>query len=61
MFSKTKYSCCLCSDLTKNSSKQINFCKDCIKVREFIRIHGIGKILELIENNKVSAPAYNTI
>ena len=60
MFSKTKYSCCLCSDLTKNSSKQINFCKDCIKVRNYLREKGINNLLELIEN-KVSAPAYNTI
>ena len=62
-FSKSKkYSCCFCSDLTKNSSKKINFCRDCKKIRDHIRDKGIMSILSIINNDKeklASAPPYN--
>lgn len=60
MFKKTKHSCVFCSDLTKNSSKKINFCRDCLKIRQYIRDKGIDNILELIKEKKeASAPPYN--
>lgn len=59
MFKKSKHSCVFCSDLTKNSSKKINFCRDCLRIRNYLREKGISNLLELIDNSKPSAPPYN--
>ena len=62
MLSRKKYSCIFCSNLDKVSSKKFNLCKDCKKVHNFIREHGLNTLIEFIEsithNKNASAPAY---
>ena len=55
---KKKYSCCFCSNMTETSNKKIMFCKDCRKVRDFLREYGIKSLLEKVEQSvyKASAP-----
>lgn len=55
MFKKTKkYSCAFCNDLTKISTNKISFCRDCIKIRTYIRDYGIKTLLDKIEHNEKS-------
>jgi len=35
------------------------FCKDCRKIRDFLRESGMRILLDKIDNNKASAPPYN--
>jgi hypothetical protein len=57
VFTKTKkYSCCFCSDLTKSSNKKINFCRDCKKIRDYIREKGLSYLLSIVSNNEKSIP-----
>ncbi len=53
---KKKYSCVFCSNTSEKSNKKIMFCKDCRKVRDFLREYGLRVLLDKIDNNKASAP-----
>jgi len=52
---KKKYTCVMCSDIATKHKEKIVFCRDCIKIREHIRINGIKMLLKHIEENP-SAP-----
>jgi len=55
--SKTKYSCVFCSNKNEKSNKKIFFCRECNKIRDYIRDNGIKTLINVIEdNNKPSAP-----
>lgn len=58
-----KYSCCFCSSLDKIGKNKIVFCKDCKKIRDYIRDFGLDCILSIIKKNNITAtaPAYNTL
>lgn len=63
MFKKTKkYSCSFCNDLTEISKNKVSFCRDCIKIRSYIREYGLKSLLEKItQNEKITYPPnYNT-
>lgn len=62
MLNKKKYSCVFCSDTNEKSSKVVFFCRECSRIRNYIRDNGIKTLLTKIEgNNKASAPPlYNT-
>lgn len=60
-FRKTKkYTCSFCSDLTKLSSDKVSFCRDCLKIRSYIREYGLKSILDKLTHtdNKPSCPPY---
>ena len=52
MFNKKKYSCVFCSNTNEKSSKKVFFCRDCLKIRNYIRYNGIKTLLDKIEGNK---------
>jgi hypothetical protein len=56
-----KYTCCFCSNISETSNKKIMFCKDCRKIRDFVREYGIRSLLDKLEVGvmKASAPPYN--
>ena len=57
MFGKNKkYSCVFCSNKNEKSNKKIFFCRECNKIREYIRDNGIKPLLNMIQDNKASAP-----
>jgi len=56
---KKKYTCIFCSNMNETSNKKIMFCKDCRKIRDFLRESGMRILLDKIDNNKASAPPYN--
>lgn len=59
VFKKKKYSCILCSDTNERSSKKVMFCKECKRIKYFLRQYGMSKMLNMIEGNKeASAPPY---
>jgi hypothetical protein len=51
-----KYSCCFCSDLKKTSKNKINFCRDCLLIRDHIRDKGLNSILSIIKNKDTIIP-----
>ena len=55
---KKKYTCAFCNDLTKISTSKLTFCRDCDKVRQYIRDYGLRTLLDKISQNieKPSAP-----
>ena len=55
---KKKYSCVFCSNTNETSNKKIMFCKDCRRVRDFLREYGVRLLLDKIDNSKPSAPPY---
>ena len=52
-----KYNCVFCSDTTQKSKHKINFCRDCLKIREYIRQHGIKTLLDKINNEPIKPTA----
>ena len=52
-----KYTCCFCSDLTKISTSKLTFCRDCNKLRSYIRDYGLQTLLSKISQNEVK-PTY---
>jgi len=57
-----KYSCVFCSDFTEKGSKKVFFCRECNKIRTYIRQYGIKTLMNKIEVNilkEPSAPPYN--
>jgi hypothetical protein len=61
---KSKFSCVFCSDKKEKSKDKINFCRDCEKIRMYVRDNGIKSILNLILDNnyqKPTAPPYTGI
>ena len=60
MFNKKKYSCCFCNDLTKISTSKVSFCRECNKLRQYLREWGINALLRKIQetDNKPSCPPY---
>ena len=58
MFKKNKkYTCCFCSDLTKITTSKVSFCRDCIKIRSYIREYGIKTLIDKITpNEKLTYP-----
>lgn len=61
MFNTKKYSCVFCSNKNETSKSKVFFCRDCLKIRNFIREKGISTLLDKIEYLKViaSAPPYS--
>jgi len=61
MFNKKKHSCVFCSNKNETSKSKVFFCRDCLKIRNYIRDNGIRTLLDKLENNKVlaSAPPYS--
>lgn len=63
MFKKKKYSCVFCSDTNETSSKKVFLCKECRRIKSFLRQYGMKTLLSKIEHNidyiKPSAPPYN--
>ena len=61
MFNKKKYSCVFCSNKNETSKGKVFFCRDCLRIRHFIRENGIRTLLDKIEYLKViaSAPPYS--
>ena len=55
MFQK-KYTCCLCSDDKEKGKNIVFFCRDCKRIREYIRQNGLKAILNAIV--LPSAPEY---
>ena len=56
---KKKYSCCFCSNTNETSKGKVFFCRDCLKIRNYIRDNGIRPLLDKLENNKLaSCPSY---
>ena len=60
MFKKEKYTCCFCSNKKEKSKSKIHFCRDCERIRNYIREYGLKNLLEFIENknNNPSCPPY---
>ena len=56
MIGKKKYRCCFCSNINETSSKKVFFCRECNKLRNYIRDNGIKTLLSKIDCEKVSAP-----
>lgn len=52
---KKKYSCVFCNDLTKLSTSKISFCRDCNKIRSYIRDYGLQNLLNKISQNEIQA------
>ena len=59
MFKKKKYSCVLCSDTNETSSRKVFLCRECKRIKDFLRQYGMKTLLDKIEYNKASAPPYN--
>ena len=61
MIFKKKYTCVFCSNTNEKSNKKVFFCRDCIKIRNYIRDNGIKTLLNKIEcnnnNNKLLEPS----
>ena len=53
-------SCVFCSNKNESSKSKVFFCRDCLKIRNYIRDNGIRPLLDKLENNKIlaSAPPY---
>ncbi len=49
---KSKFSCVFCSDTKEKSKDKINFCRDCQKLRNYIRDKGMDTIQNFINNSK---------
>ena len=49
---KSKFSCVFCSDKKEKSKDKINFCRDCQKLRNFIRDKGMDTIQDFINGNQ---------
>jgi late competence protein required for DNA uptake (superfamily II DNA/RNA helicase) len=57
MFSeKKKYTCVMCSDIATKYKEKVVFCRDCIKIREYIRLNGIKMLLNYIEEKPTAPP-----
>ena len=57
MFSKSKkYSCVFCSNKSEKSNKIIFFCRECNKIRDYIRDKGIKTLLNKIEEDNSTIP-----
>ena len=54
---KKKHSCAFCNDLTKISTSKLTFCRDCNKLRSYIRDYGLQTLLSKISQNEVK-PTY---
>ena len=46
---KNNNKCSFCSSLDKTSSKNNKFCHECLKIRDYIRLHGLSNILTFIQ------------
>lgn len=59
---KKKYTCCFCSNISEKSNKKPFFCKECLKIRNWILDNGRKSLLDKLEYKSiVSAPPYNNI
>ena len=58
---KKKYTCCFCSNINEKSSKKPFFCKECLKIRNWLLDNGRKSLLDKLEYNKLlaTAPPYN--
>jgi len=50
MFNKKKHSCVFCSNKNETSKSKVFFCRDCLKIRNYIRDNGIRTLLDKIES-----------
>lgn len=50
---KKKYTCAFCNDLTKISTSKLTFCRDCNKIRSYIRDYGLQTLLSKITQNEM--------
>ena len=58
MFKKNKkYTCAFCNDLTKISTSKLTFCRECNKLRSYIRDYGLQTLLSKITQSEVK-PTY---
>jgi len=55
---KSKYSCVFCSNIVQKSKKRVNFCSDCLKIRNWVREKGLQNLLQILEEKTPTAPAY---
>ncbi len=62
-FKKKKYSCIFCSDTNETSSPKVFLCRECRRIKDYLRQYGMKSLLSKIEYNtdniKASAPPYN--
>jgi hypothetical protein len=59
IFKEKKYTCVFCSDITTKHKDKVVFCRDCLKIREYIRMNGIKILINNIEEKQLpTAPPY---
>ena len=59
-FKKKKYTCVFCSDTNEKGNNKVFFCRECNKIRSYIRQYGMRTLQDKLEVHvlKASAPPY---